>query len=167
MLSHVFNTCFIKIRFYSHDNIGSGGISLPAEELHTTSTWLTFDVQKGWTGAGLTDAMTGAAYAIQSFIPLFVRCDRTDIHVVLQVKAVHTGKPTIFIYDSYPGGIGLSEKLFERWETLLKQAAEHVSGCRCESGCPVCIGAQEAGMGMKQDVGSLLGILAGGERNVL
>ena len=79
---------------------------------HTSSTWYTFDIPEGWTGAGLTDAMTGAAYAIQSFIPLFVRCDKTDIHVVPQVKAVHTGKPTIFIYDSYPGGIGLSEKIF-------------------------------------------------------
>ena len=146
-------TIFKKIRFDTHDNIGSGPISLPAEELHTSSTWYTFDIPEGWTGAGLTDAMTGAAYAIQSFIPLFVRCDKTDIHVVPQVKAVHTGKPTIFIYDSYPGGIGLSEKIFERWDELLRQAADHVTACRCESGCPVCIGAQEAGMGMKQDVG--------------
>ena len=44
----------------------------------------------------LTDAMTGAAYAIQSFIPLFVRCDRSDIHVVPQVKAVHTNQANIF-----------------------------------------------------------------------
>jgi DEAD/DEAH box helicase domain-containing protein len=160
-------TIFKKIRFDTHDNIGSGPISLPAEELHTSSTWYTFDIPEGWSGAGLTDAMTGAAYAIQSFIPLFVRCDKTDIHVVPQVKAVHTGKPTIFIYDSYPGGIGLSEKIFERWDNLLRQAADHVSACRCESGCPVCIGAQEAGMGMKHDVGSLLQTLAGGERNVI
>lgn len=160
-------TIFKKIRFDSHDNIGSGSISLPAEELHTSSTWYTFDIPKGWTGAGLTDAMTGAAYAIASFIPLFVRCDRRDIHVVPQVKAVHSGKPTFFIYDSYPGGIGLSEKIFDRWDELLRQAANHVAACRCESGCPVCIGAQEAGMGMKQDVASLLHTLAGGERHVI
>ena len=160
-------TIFKKIRFGSHDNIGSGPISLPAIELHTSSTWYTFDVPKGWTEASLTDAMTGAAYAIQSFIPLFVKCDRTDIHVVPQVKAVHTGKPTLFIYDSYPGGIGLSEKIFDKWESLLYQAAEHVSTCRCDSGCPVCIGAQEAGMGMKRDVESLLQVLAGGEQHVL
>src|SRR5690606_369947 len=101
-----------------------------------------------------------AAYAIQSFIPLFVRCDRTDIHVVPQVKAVHTGKPTFFIYDSYPGGIGLSEKIFNRWDELLAQAAEHVALCRCESGCPICIGAQEAGMGMKEEVAVLLRTLS-------
>ena len=47
-----------------------GPISLPATELHTSSTWYSFDVPEGWTESGLTDAMTGAAYAIQSFIPL-------------------------------------------------------------------------------------------------
>ena len=34
---------------------------LPAVELHTSSTWYSFDVPEGWTEAGLTDAMTGAA----------------------------------------------------------------------------------------------------------
>ena len=145
-------TIFKKIRFDTHDNIGSGPISLPAEELHTSSTWYSFDAPDGWKESDLTDALTGAAYAIQSFIPLFVRCDRTDVHVVPQVKAIHTGKPTIFIYDSYPGGIGLSEKIFGRWDELLEKAAEHVRGCLCDNGCPVCIGAQEEGIRMKQSV---------------
>lgn len=160
-------TIFKKIRFGTHDNIGSGTISLPATELHTSSTWYSFVVPKGWSEAALTDAMTGAAYAIQSFIPLFVRCDRSDIQVVPQVKAVHTDKPTFFIYDSYPGGIGLSEKIYSRWDSLLQQAAEHVASCRCKVGCPVCIGAQEAGAGMKSDVESLLHNLAGGQAFVV
>lgn len=105
----------------------------------------------------MTDALTGAAYAIQSFIPLFVRCDRTDIHVVPQVKAIHTGKPTIFIYDSYPGGIGLSEKLYGRWKELIDRTAKHVAGCVCEYGCPICIGAQEEGVKTaKRQVSTLL-----------
>ncbi|GKV67983.1 putative ATP-dependent helicase YprA [Sporosarcina sp. NCCP-2716] len=160
-------TIFKKIRFDSHDNIGSGPIRLPAEELHTASTWLSFDVPEGWTEAALTDAMTGAAHAMQSFIPLFVQCDRTDVHVVPQVKAVHTGKPTFFIYDSYPGGIGLSEKMFGQWEALLQQAAQHVSGCDCKSGCPVCTGPPESALDMKAGAESLLKDLAGGERLVL
>ncbi|WP_438318533.1 DEAD/DEAH box helicase [Sporosarcina sp. FA9] len=160
-------TIFKKIRFTTHDNIGSGPISLPAVELHTSSTWLSFHVPKGWSEAGLTDAMTGAAYAIQSFIPLFVRCDRMDIHVVPQVKAVHTNLPTFFIYDSYPGGIGLCEKIYTRWANLLIEAADHVKSCSCEVGCPVCIGAQETGMNMKNNVHLLLQALAGREASVL
>lgn len=160
-------TIFKKIRFNTHDNIGSGTISLPTIELHTSATWYAFEIPKEWTEAVLTDAMTGAAYAIESFIPLFVRCDRSDIHVAPQVKAVHTNKPTFFIYDSYPGGIGLSEKIFSRWSELLQEASNHVDACHCEAGCPVCIGAQEAGTGMKRDVVALLHELARGERDVL
>ena len=47
------------------------------------------------------------------FIPLFIQCDRSDVSVVPQVKSVHNEKPTLFIYDSYPGGIGLSEKVYD------------------------------------------------------
>ena len=108
--------------------------------------------------------MTGAAYAIQSFIPLFVRCDRSDIHVVPQVKAVHTNMPTFFIYDSYPGGIGLSEKIYDRWDSHCYNRRRCMFLLVVAKGCPVCIGAQEAGTGMKRDVESLLQILAGGKR---
>ena len=138
-------TIFKKIKFDTHDNIGSGPISLPAEEMHTSGTWLTFDVPEGWEKSDLTDAMTAAAYSIQSLVPLFIKCDRNDIHVVPQVKAIHMERPTFFIYDSYPGGIGLSENIYSRWKELLLLAADHVAECRCEYGCPVCIGAQEAG----------------------
>ena len=160
-------TIFKKIRFDSHDNIGSGPIHLPAEELHTASTWLSFDIPEEWTEAVLTDAMTGAAHAMQSFIPLFVQCDRTDIHVVPQVKAVHTGKPTFFIYDSYPGGIGLSEKMFDQWNALLRQAAAHVNSCECEAGCPICTGPPESDMNLKTGAAQLLKSLAGGDRRVI
>ncbi|WJY28562.1 MULTISPECIES: DEAD/DEAH box helicase [Sporosarcina] len=160
-------TIFKKIRFDSHDNIGSGPIHLPAEELHTTSTWLSFDVPDGWTEAALTDAMTGAAHAMQSFIPLFVQCDRTDIHVVPQVKAVHTGRPTFFIYDSYPGGIGLSEKMYGMWDDLLQQAAQHVNSCGCVSGCPVCTGPPESELNVKTGAEALLKSLADGELHVV
>ncbi|PID19657.1 Zn-binding domain-containing protein [Sporosarcina sp. P37] len=113
--------------------------------MHTSGTWLTFDVPDDWEKSELTDAMTAAAYAIQSLVPLFIKCDRTDIHVVPQVKAIHMERPTFFIYDSYPGGIGLSENIYPRWRELLTLAADHVAECLCEHGCPVCIGAQEAG----------------------
>ena len=99
---------------------------------------------KGWKESELTDAMTGVAYVIQSLIPLFIKCDRSDIHVVPQVKAIHTNKPTLFVYDSYPGGIGLSENIYSRWKELLALAANHVAECDCEYGCPVCVGAQES-----------------------
>ncbi|SEI63974.1 DEAD/DEAH box helicase domain-containing protein [Bhargavaea ginsengi] len=154
-------TIFKKIRFDTHDNIGSGPITLPAEEMHTSSAWLSFERPADWTESDLTDTMTGAAYAMHSFIPLFVSCDRSDIHVVPQVKAVHTKRPTFFVYDSYPGGIGLSKRIHGMWPDLLDQTAGHVESCPCDSGCPVCIGAQESGGSIKRRVAELLRKLAG------
>ncbi|MEK3934577.1 hypothetical protein MKY41_04590 [Sporosarcina sp. FSL W7-1349] len=76
-----------------------------AEELHTNGTWLAFDVPEGWKEADLTDSMTSAAYAIQSLVPLLIRCDRNNFHVVPQV----------------------SEKIFERRQELLLMTADHVA----------------------------------------
>ena len=135
---------FIKIRFNTHDNIGSGPISIPPMEMHTSATWLSFEQPENWNEEELTDALTGVAYALESFIPLFIHCDRTDVSVVPQVKATHNEKPTLFIYDSYPGGIGLSERIYDYMVSLLERTIEHVELCPCHAGCPACIGAQEA-----------------------
>lgn len=136
-------TIFKKIRFDSHDNIGSGPIHLPPEELHTSSTWLSFEQPVNWTEDDLTSAMTGVAFAMNSFIPLFIQSDRSDVHVIPQVKAVHSEKPTFFVYDRYPGGIGLSERVYDIWEPLIQHVFEHVHACPCQNGCPSCIGAQD------------------------
>jgi DEAD/DEAH box helicase domain-containing protein len=152
-------TIFKKIRFDTHDNIGSGPIQLPPEELHTSSSWLSFERPTGWTDAMLTDAMSGTATSIASFIPLFVQCDRRDIHVIPQVKSIHAEQPTFFVYDSYPGGIGISERVFEVWPELLEYVENHVTNCPCEQGCPACIGPQEATIGLKDEVVKLLAYL--------
>ena len=152
-------TIFKKIRFDTHDNIGSGPIQLPPEELHTSSSWLSFERPTGWTDAMLTEAMTGTATSIASFIPLFVHCDRRDIHVVPQVKSIHAELPTFFVYDSYPGGIGISERVYEVWPELLSHVEQYVNECPCDQGCPACIGPQESIVGLKNEVLRLLAYL--------
>ncbi|MBB5178651.1 DEAD/DEAH box helicase domain-containing protein [Planomicrobium koreense] len=149
-------TIFKKIRFDTHDNIGSGPITLPAEELHTSSTWLSFTKPAEFSDSELSDTMTGAAYAIESFIPIFVQCDRRDVHVVPQVKSPHNDMPSFFIHDSYPGGIGISERIYDLWQPLLEKAQQHVEECPCFDGCPSCIGAQDAAVSMKNHVIDLL-----------
>ena len=145
-------TIFKKIRFGTHDNIGSGPIHLPPEELHTSGTWLTFDQPSQWNEDDLTGAMTGVAHAMNSFIPLFIQSDRSDVHVVPQVKATHSEKPTFFVYDRYPGGIGLSERVYDLWEDLLYHVYNHVGNCPCQNGCPSCIGAQDLTSNGKKQV---------------
>lgn len=152
-------TIFKKIRFNTHDNIGSGPISLPPMEMHTNATWMSFTMPENWSEEMLSDALTGAAYAMGSFIPLFIHCDRSDVSVVPQVKAVHNEQPTLFIYDSYPGGIGLSERVYDILLSLLQRTIEHVQACPCPNGCPSCIGAQDSLNNGKKQVLKVLMIL--------
>lgn len=48
--------------------------------------------------------------------------------------------PTLFLYDNYPGGIGISEPLFGRRHAIVEHARRLVTACECEHGCPSCIG---------------------------
>lgn len=154
-------TIFKKIRFHTHDNIGSGKIHIPPMEMHTNATWISFELPENWSEEMLTDALTGAAYAIGSFIPLYIHCDRNDLTVVPQVKSVHNEKPTLFIYDSYPGGIGLSERVYDLVLPILELTVQHVRSCPCSNGCPSCIGAQDSTIGGKEKVIKIMNILIG------
>src|SRR6185312_8642346 len=120
---------------------------------HTSSAWISLnenslpDKQER-----LEQGLIGAANALGHIAPLFVMCDPQDIHVVPQVKAAHNEKPTIFFYDRYPGGVGLSEKIYEGFEHVLHEARQMVGNCLCEQGCPSCIGTETASNSAKADV---------------
>jgi DEAD/DEAH box helicase domain-containing protein len=49
-------------------------------------------------------------------------------------------QPTVFLYDNYPGGIGLSTPLYDLRRELVRKAHELVTACECAHGCPACIG---------------------------
>ncbi|GIN60790.1 putative ATP-dependent helicase YprA [Robertmurraya siralis] len=144
-------TIFKKIKFDSHENIGSGPISLPEEELHTSSAWISLKEGLEVSESRMEQGLLGAAHALRYIAPIFVMCDSGDIHVVPQVKAVHNEKPTIFFYDRYPGGIGLSEKIYDGMENVLKEAKGMITRCQCENGCPSCIGTDTTSRFAKRD----------------
>ncbi|ALC90154.1 ATP-dependent helicase [Bacillus sp. FJAT-18017] len=145
-------TIFKKIKFETHDNIGSGPIFLPEMELHTSSAWVSLeDNLDELKHDRLEQGLIGASHALSNIAPLFVMADPQDIHVVPQVKADHNEKPTIFFYDSYPGGVGLSDKLYAGMELVLEEAAAMIERCPCEEGCPSCIGMDATSMTAKKD----------------
>lgn len=153
-------TIFKKIKFETHENIGSGPIHLPEEELHTNAVWLSFSKEVFQESEErLEQALLSVATTIQSIAPLMVMCDPSDLHVVPQVKAVHNEEPAIFLYDRYPGGIGLSDKVYEQMKEVLEEAQQLIATCHCESGCPSCIGLEGQGEHAKQDALSLLQLL--------
>lgn len=150
-------TIFKKIKFETHENIGSGPISLPEEELHTNAVWLSFEKEQfNESEERLEQALISVANGLQSIAPLMVMCDPSDLHVVPQIKAVHNEQPTIFLYDRYPGGIGLSDKVYEQMNDVLNQTNQLIVNCSCESGCPSCIGMEAQGEYAKSDALVLL-----------
>ena len=146
-------TIFKKIKFETHENIGSGPIHLPEEELHTNAAWISLNQPLSELGhERLEQGLVGTAHALNHIAPLFVMADPQDIHVIPQVKADHNEKPTIFFYDRYPGGIGLSEKIHTGMSEVFIETKKMINGCQCEYGCPSCIGTDTISEAAKKDV---------------
>ena len=202
---------FKKIKFYTNENVGSGELDLPEQQMHTTAYWLTIPravmTALPYSGNDRRDGVVGLSYALRQVAQLLLMCDRHDIGISIgsgQAKgasgqgpgasgqgpvaggqrfgtgaeglesgsrgevgggepsgpgrdaaAVGRGlrvgglrgdvtidwdEPVIFVYDSYPGGIGFSEPLFGMHDTLLGRTRDLIAGCPCESGCPSCVG---------------------------
>ncbi|MEE1199856.1 MAG: DEAD/DEAH box helicase, partial [Christensenellales bacterium] len=143
-------TLFKKIKFDTHENLGWGPVTLPELEMQTTACWwiLPEDMEVEYERESLQNAMVGLAHLIRHIAPLHLMCAPQDIRVVYHVKDPFTGCPTIFIYDAVPGGIGLSDRIYEIQQELLIRAEELMDGCSCPDGCPSCVGAA-AGSGAK------------------
>ncbi len=135
---------FKKIKFYTNENIGSGELDLPEQEMHTTAWWLTVpeQVMEGLPFApdDRRDGIVGLSFALRQVAQLLLMCDRQDIGVSIDSGAEDDGEPRIFIYDNYPGGIGFSEPLAVKHGELLAHAQALIAGCPCAQGCPGCVG---------------------------
>ncbi|AXI39970.1 ATP-dependent helicase [Bacillaceae bacterium ZC4] len=158
-------TIFKKIKFGTHENIGSGPIHLPEEELHTTGAWISFknDVFSVLSEEQMEKALVGISHALKYVSALAAMCDPNDLDVVFQVKSIHNGKPTIYLYDRYPGGVGLAKKVFDEFESLLERTEEMVTNCKCDDGCPSCIGLDGESSGRKEAALRLLQYIKKGQ----
>lgn len=136
-------TIFKKIKLHTNENLGWGDISLPEYTMHTAAYWLSLPepLTEGMKQDQIQSALVGLGNLLKGLAPLYLMCDRADLHHVVQVKSPHAELPTVYLYDGYPAGIGLAEKCFDLHPMLLTAAYERVTGCGCEAGCPSCIGA--------------------------
>jgi DEAD/DEAH box helicase domain-containing protein len=132
---------FKKLKFGTDENLGWGPVHLPELELQTTAYWLMLgSAAEGWRRAELDVALLGVGRAIQAVAAVLLMVDPRDLGLVSQVKSPHNGSPTVYLYETVPGGVGLSERLFERHDELVAGAADLIAGCGCASGCPACTG---------------------------
>jgi len=153
-------TIYKKIRFGTHENIGWGQISLPEQEMHTAAWWLAFAAQGSADSLESTKvegALVGTATVLQQVAAIHLMCDARDLGTAVEVKSPHTKAPTIYLYDRYPGGIGLADRAFEIAPQLLRACWELIRDCPCASGCPSCVGAAaESGTASKAGALGLL-----------
>ena len=159
-------TIFKKIKLYTHENVGWGEIHLPEDEMHTASYWITVPepVHGLFAPDELQSALLGVANLLESLAPMFLMCDPRDLLATTQIRSPYTGLPTIFLYDAYPGGIGLSDKAYDLHEMLLQAAFDRVRDCVCQDGCPACVGPETGG---KQPTLRLLAIALGKPESAL
>ena len=154
-------TMFKKLKFVTDENVGWGPVDLPELELQTTAYWLTAEGVLGrWRSDDLDVALIGAGRAVQAVAAVLLMVDPRDLGLVAQVRSPHQEAPTIYLYESVPGGVGLSERLWARHEELVAGAAELIGACPCEAGCPACTGPRlEPGIDAKALALRLLGEL--------
>jgi len=134
-------TLFKKLKFGTDENVGWGPIDLPELELQTTAYWVTAErLRSPWRRDDLDVALLGAGRAIQTVASVLLMVDPRDLGLVTQVRSPHSEEPTIYLYEAIPGGVGLSERLWQRHDELLDAAATLVTDCACEAGCPACTG---------------------------
>jgi DEAD/DEAH box helicase domain-containing protein len=179
---------FKKIKFYTNENVGSGELDLPEQQMHTTSYWMAIPAATMAAlpcgAADRRDGVVGLAFAMRNVAPLLLMCDGHDIGLAVDgVSLAGAGRlggldrsapgssssgvqdlavePTIYLYDNYPGGIGFSEPLFGMHRELVARTRELIDGCPCHSGCPSCVGPEGAtGPRAKAVASRLLALLA-------
>ncbi len=154
---------FKKIKMGTLENVGSGEVELPQQEMQTTSVWLTLHpgllAEISPRRDDLVDGLRALTHLLHSLAPIFLLCDIRDVGAWLgdgspsqagqvvtretmraQLLQGETFTPTIYLYDNQPGGIGLAERIFEVLPELLTRGLETLEACGCRSGCPSCVG---------------------------
>jgi len=157
-------TLFKKIRLHTHENIGWGKIHLPQDDLHTEAFWQTLpeELVARWGRDEAEQALMGLGQLLAGVAPLLLMCDRGDLRLSVQVRSPHTLRPTVFLWERVPGGVGFSERLLQERNRLLQMAHELATGCPCLAGCPGCVGPPAApGDAVKERVLAALAAVSG------
>jgi DEAD/DEAH box helicase domain-containing protein len=174
---------FKKIKMGTLENVGSGEVELPQQEMQTTAAWITVAPETlarvSPSREELIDGLRAVTYLLHHLAPIFLLCDIRDLGSWLGDTTPATSgavatrestkrrlmdaaqfNPTIYLYDSHAGGIGLAEHVFEIIPDLLRRGLETLETCACRDGCPSCVGpVNEVGRRAKRTARALLSAL--------
>lgn len=143
-----------KRRMFSQQQIGDiTPLDLPPQTFETVGFWIEIEpvLPKLLMKANLQymGGIHAVEHALISMFPLFALCDRNDLGGISHPVHPQVGKGAIFVYDGYPGGIGLAARGYEMITPLLRKTLELITSCPCEEGCPACIHSPKCGNGNK------------------
>ena len=149
----------------SGETLGQRPLDLPETTLSTKALYYTVpedleaDIRADYDFPG---AIHAAEHAMISMIPFEYLCDRGDIGGLSTPRHPHTGEPTIFIYDGYPGGIGLVRAGYGDVDSLMATTLSMLRSCDCADGCPACVQSPHCGNANDPlDKGGAITLLAG------
>ena len=157
-------TGYEKRRMFSQELMGTFPLELPEQSYETVGIWMEIpreardycEVEEMHFMGGIH----GIEHAMLALVPLFALCDRGDMGGISMVEHPGVMGPAIFLYDGYPGGVGLAERVYTIFDKLAESAYKLVKGCKCESGCPSCIHSPRCGSGnYPLDKGAVIALL--------
>lgn len=146
-----------KIKFNTHENVGYGEVNLPAMEKATTSFWIRFSYDLvsriDAPRAVIIDALEGFARALKAACAVGLMMEPADLGTAVVdepcLRVTPRGpsspeaaafEPTLYLYESVAGGVGLSERIFHDRRAAIQRALDLIDDCVCRAGCPSCIG---------------------------
>ncbi len=131
-----------------HAHLELVALELPPTSFPTQALWFELDGDELSERIPL-ETLLGALHATEhaqiAVLPLIAMCDRWDIGGLSTNFHPQTGRPTIFLYDGHPGGIGIARAAFSRFEELCGDALRLIAECSCASGCPSCVQSPKCG----------------------
>jgi DEAD/DEAH box helicase domain-containing protein len=138
-----------RVQQFREEVLDVEDLVLPAQTFDTVALWWEVPpeilAQVRWRGLDVAGGLHAVEHAAIGLLPLFALCDRWDIGGLSTVLHPDTEAATVFIYDAFPGGVGIAEKGFDLLAGLWRATYEAVRDCPCEAGCPSCIHSPKCG----------------------
>jgi DEAD/DEAH box helicase domain-containing protein len=138
-------------RIFGQETIDQHPLDLPPVEFETVGLWwaaprpLEETIRQA--GELFMGSLHASEHAAISLFPILALCDRGDIGGISYSFQPQVGSGAVFIYDGYPGGVGIAARGYQDLPDLLRRVLTLVEACPCEVGCPSCIQSPKCGNG--------------------
>jgi DEAD/DEAH box helicase domain-containing protein len=138
-----------RVQQFREEVLSVEDLDLPAQTFDTVALWWEVPpgilIQVKRRGLDVAGGLHAVEHAAIGLLPLFAMCDRWDIGGLSTPYHPDTGTALVFIYDAFPGGVGIAEKGFDLLAELWRATYEAIRDCPCEGGCPSCIQSPKCG----------------------